>query len=153
MKTAPPLAETRRHEDKRDDVRSERWVLHPGPRRSSLSLSLHPKAAAEPQSGKLGHARSVLTWFFARKGTAEPHFSINTFFAALSPLPSVGRSRGRGPSPRARGLTQKRRDVPTTGTRVPMIIAAGVQEKKPGDVLKVTPITVKVGRVARVRKW
>lgn len=28
---------------------------------------------------KLGHAHLVLKWFFARKGTAKPHFSINTF--------------------------------------------------------------------------
>lgn len=76
----------------------------PGQGRSSLSL--RPKAEAEPQSEKLGHARSVLTWFFARKGTAEPHFSINTFFffppcslaaAARSLAPVDG-----GPSPRAR---------------------------------------------------
>lgn len=46
-------------------------------RRSSLSL--HPNPVAEPQSEKLGQAHLVLTWFFARKGTAKPHFSINTF--------------------------------------------------------------------------
>lgn len=80
-------------------------------------------------------------------------FFYKYLFAALSPLPSVGGSRGRGPSPRGPGLTQKRRDAPTTGTHVLMIIAVGVQERKPADVLKVTPITVKVGRVAHVMKW
>lgn len=41
-------------------------------RRSSLCLT--PK----PCDRKLGHALLVLEQFFARKGTAEPHFSINT---------------------------------------------------------------------------
>lgn len=77
-----------------------------------------PKPWLSRSQEKLGHARSVLTWFFARKGTAEPHFSINTFCRSLAA--TLGRSLAwTGALSTGPGLTQKRRDVPTAGTERP----------------------------------
>lgn len=77
-------------------------------------------------------------------------FFYKYLFAALSPLPLVGRPLAwTGALSTGPGLTQKQCDVPTTGTSVPTIIAAGEQQKKPADVPKVAPITMKVGRLPR----
>lgn len=46
---------------------------------SILGEAVQPQPQPKPYGWKLGHTHLVMKWFFARKGTAKPHFSINTF--------------------------------------------------------------------------
>lgn len=73
-----PVVPTWRHTKvRREHGASENQALHAEWALSSLS----PDPMAERWSEKLGQAHLVLKWFFARKGTAKPHFSINTYLS------------------------------------------------------------------------
>lgn len=74
-------------------------------RLSILGEAVQPQPRSKPygwaMNRKLGQTHLVLKWFYARKGTVKPHFSINTFLS-LSPSPCVDGALSKG-----WGVTQK----------------------------------------------